>query len=45
MTLKQPNPAPDDPRLAAHVTVYQASRGGWLPKPDQPVPGAPKEND
>lgn len=24
------------------VTVYQASRGGWFPKPKKPVPGTPK---
>lgn len=43
MTLKQPTPAPDDPRLSGHETTYQASRGGWLKTPDKPVPGIPKE--
>lgn len=35
MTLKQPTPAPDDPRLKGHETTYQASRGGWFPRPVQ----------
>jgi hypothetical protein len=34
---------PDDPRLAGHETVYQASRGGHYPAPDKPVPGTPKK--
>lgn len=40
MTLKQPNPDLADKRFE---TVYQASRGGWFPAPDKPVPGTPKE--
>lgn len=36
MTLKPPDPKPDDPRLKGHETTWQASRGGWFPKP--PVP-------
>jgi hypothetical protein len=43
MTLKPPTPEPDDPRLKGHETTYQASRGGWYPAPDKPVPGTPKE--
>lgn len=43
MTLKQPTPAPDDPRLADHVTVYRASLGGHYPPTPKPVPGTPKE--
>ncbi|MEU7154101.1 hypothetical protein AB0B15_39730 [Streptomyces sp. NPDC045456] len=26
-----------------HATTYQASRGGWYPEPDKPVPGTPKQ--
>lgn len=37
------NPEPDDPRLQGHETTYQASRGGWFPTPDKPVPGTPQE--
>ncbi|MGV9755418.1 hypothetical protein ACWDUC_06220 [Streptomyces tricolor] len=37
------NPAPDDPRLKGHETTYQASRGGWYPVKDKPVPGKPKK--
>lgn len=36
MALKQPDVKPDDPRLKGHETTYQASRGGWLPKPKTP---------
>lgn len=43
MALKQPNPAPDDPRLKGHETIYQAGRGGWHKAPAKPVPGTPKE--
>ncbi|NUV31948.1 hypothetical protein [Streptomyces odorifer] len=25
------------------VTVYQASRGGWFPPAEKPVPGKPKK--
>jgi hypothetical protein len=39
MTLKQPTPAPDDPRLKGHETDYSASRGGWV----KPTP-VPKED-
>ncbi|MDX2616129.1 hypothetical protein [Streptomyces stelliscabiei] len=34
---------PDDPRLQGHETTYQASRGGWFPAEDKPVPGTPQE--
>ncbi|MEU4850656.1 MULTISPECIES: hypothetical protein [Actinomycetes] len=37
---KRPDTA-DDSR---HETTYQASRGGWYPAPDKPVPGTPKES-
>lgn len=43
MTLQQPTLAEDDPRRKAQETTYQASRGGWYPTPDKPVPGTPKE--
>lgn len=33
MTLKQPDPAKADKR---YETTYQASRGGWYPKPETP---------
>lgn len=33
MTLQQPTPAPDDPRLTAHATVYDIERGGHYPAP------------
>ncbi|WP_276615564.1 hypothetical protein [Streptomyces sp. A1136] len=42
MALTQPNPKPDDPRLADHQTTYQASRGGHYPTEPKPVPGQPK---
>lgn len=42
MTLKQPTPAPDDPRLKGHETDYAASRGGWVKTDPKPVPGTPK---
>jgi hypothetical protein len=42
MTLKQPKLAEDDPRRESQKTTYQASRGGWFPAPDKPVPGTPK---
>lgn len=38
-------PEPDDPRLKGHETTYQASRGGWVKKDEQPVPGTPKQED
>ncbi|CAL9350558.1 hypothetical protein SUDANB1_00452 [Streptomyces sp. enrichment culture] len=38
-------PSADDPRLQGHETTYQASRGGHFPPPEQPVPGAPKDDD
>lgn len=37
---KQPDP--EDPRLKAQRTEYQASRGGWYPPKAKPVPGTPK---
>lgn len=42
MALRQPKPAPDDPRLKGHETTYQSSRGGWHKAPDKPVAGTPK---
>ncbi|MER7738876.1 hypothetical protein ABTX34_11215 [Streptomyces sp. NPDC096538] len=33
----------DDPRLDGHATDYSASRGGWIKKPEKPVPGKPKK--
>ncbi len=39
------NPKPDDERLAGHETDYQASRGGWYPTRDKPVPGTPQTDD
>lgn len=42
MPLRQPKPAPDDPRLDGHRTTYQSSKGGWFPAPPKPVPGTPK---
>jgi hypothetical protein len=35
MTLRQPKPTPDDPRLKGHETTYQSSRGGWMKRPVQ----------
>lgn len=32
-----------DPRLKAHETTYQASRGGSLKPTKKPTPGAPKK--
>lgn len=43
MALRQPKPAPDDPRLKGHETTYQGSRGGWHKPTTKPVPGTPKE--
>lgn len=43
MALKQPTPAPDDPRLKGHETTYSASRGGWTKPADKPTPGTPKK--
>lgn len=43
MALRQPKPAPDDPRLKGHETTFQASRGGWFKPTPKPVPGTPKE--
>ena len=31
--------------LEPHRTTYQASRGGYFPEPDKPVPGAPLEGE
>ncbi|MGW3191609.1 hypothetical protein ACWDBT_27590 [Streptomyces ardesiacus] len=33
---------PDDPRLQGQETDYSSSRGGWVKKQKQPVPGARK---
>ncbi|MYT58380.1 hypothetical protein GTW29_16920 [Streptomyces sp. SID7834] len=30
--------------LSAHETTYQASRGGFFPAPNKPVPGTPDTN-
>jgi len=38
-------PEPDDERLQGHATDYRASRGGWYPVEDKPVPGTPKTED
>lgn len=43
MALRQPKPAPDDPRLKGHETTFQSSRGGWHKPVPKPVPGTPKE--
>lgn len=43
MALRQPKPAPDDPRLKDHETVYSSSRGGWTKPADKPTPGTPKK--
>lgn len=40
MTLKQPKPPTDG---LTKPVVYQASKGGWFPEPDKPVPGKPKK--
>lgn len=45
MTLQQPTPAPDDPRLKGHETTYQSSKGGWFPPVPKPVPGTSKERE
>ncbi|MFF3190537.1 hypothetical protein [Streptomyces misionensis] len=43
MALGFPKPiSKDDPRLKGHETDYSASRGGWVKRPPQPVPGTPK---
>lgn len=36
---------PDDERLTGHETTYQASRGGYFPVEDKPVPGTPKTDE
>ncbi len=28
-----------------HATTYQASRGGFFPEQEKPVPGTPKQED
>lgn len=28
-----------------HATTYQASRGGYFPEREKPVPGTPKQED
>lgn len=42
MALKQPTPAPNDPRLQGHERTYEASRGGHYKPEEKPVPGTPK---
>ncbi|MEE1813687.1 hypothetical protein PUR59_01355 [Streptomyces sp. SP18ES09] len=44
MALRQPKPAPDDPRLKDHQTTYSSSRGGWTRPEPKPVPGKPKRS-
>jgi hypothetical protein len=36
---------PDDERLDGYETTYQASRGGYFPEADKPIPGTPQEDD
>jgi len=36
-------PELDDEQQQRHETTYQASRGGWYPAEDKPVPGTPLE--
>jgi hypothetical protein len=43
MALRQPKPAPDDPRLTGHETTYSSSRGGWVKPDNKPTPGTPKK--
>lgn len=43
MALRQPKPAPDDPRLKGHETDYSSSRGAWVKPADKPVAGTPKK--
>ena len=43
--LKQPTPAPDDPRLDGHRVEYRASLGGYYPVKPKPVPGTPKKKE
>lgn len=43
MALRQPKPAPNDPRLKDHETVYAPSQGGWVKPADKPTPGTPKK--
>lgn len=38
-------PEPDDPRLDGFETDYRASRGGWYPVEEKPVPGTPQTED
>ena len=33
----------DDPRLDGHDTTYSGQQGGWVKKPDKPIPGKPKK--
>lgn len=37
---RDPSRVPDDEERA---TEYQASRGGWYPKGEKPVPGTPRK--
>ena len=37
--------AQSDEEREQHRTDYQASRGGWFKKSDQPVPGARREGE
>ncbi|MFH8792209.1 hypothetical protein [Streptomyces sp. NPDC017941] len=34
---------PDGETDPDHATTFQASRGGWYPTEDKPVPGAPQD--
>jgi hypothetical protein len=34
---------PDDPRLKGHETDYISRAGGWVKRPEKPVPGKPKK--
>lgn len=39
MPIRPPDDAEPD---TGHATTYQASRGGWYPAAEKPVPGTPK---
>jgi len=43
MALRQPKPAPDDPRLKGHETTYSSSRGGWIKPANKPTPSTTKK--
>lgn len=38
---RDPNRVPDEEK---QVTEYSASRGGYYPKDEKPVPGTPKQS-